>query len=302
MSKIQKLGKLGIVVGLCIVLLLGMVVLAASYSGSAVTREVGSGGLPLSATDISSVPQLVVEDAFRLATELFGDAQEKYDDFVNQLLGAYLEAKDKDFVLLFNSGGWGWNVLENAPGWRSIFDGIESQLDNLGYTTLLLDYQRTGDTLQGRLNEVMEMLTGYSSKAEGLANRVEFLTDNIPDLKVIITGESNGTIICDAAMNILADNPQVYSIQTGPPFWYTNTMLDRTLVMADNGTIPDYFSRGDFLTLAWANLKALFGLSQPEDAPGTIGLYVKAPGHDYGWQYPKVHSEITNFLEQNFGD
>ena len=145
------------------------------------------------------------------------------------------------------------------------------------------------------------MVTNYPSKADDLASRVEFLTTNIPDLKVIITGESNGTVIADRVMNVLEDNSQVYSIQTGPPFWYDNTMLNRTLVLSDNGIIPDSFSQGDFLTIISANLKTFFGLFRPEDNSGEILSFVKAPGHDYQWQYPRVCSQITNFLEQNFG-
>ncbi len=294
-----KIGRLGIVVALGIVLLLGIVAVAASYSEPGATYEVGSGGLPLPIGDLSAVPPSVAEDATELATELFGDGKEKYD-FVSQLLSIYLEAKDKDFVMVFNSGGWGWSLLENTLGWQSIFSGIESELASSDYKLLSLDYLRTDEGWRAYLDEIVEMLTGYQSKARDLAHRVEFLASHIPELKVIIAGESNGTIICDRVMNILEDNLQIYSIQTGPPFWHQNIMLDRTLVISNNGIIPDSFSQGDFLAMIGANLKALFGLSQPEDDFGTILHYVRAPGHDYWWQYPEVYSEITNFLKQNF--
>jgi len=293
--------RLGIIITLAVVLSVGVMWLVLSSPIIGIASEIGTGGLPLSADDLSTIPQSVTDDATKLATELFGDSQEKRNDFVNQQLAIYSEAKDKDFVILFNPGGWGWNLVEHSPCWQSIFTGIKSELDSSGYTSLILNYQRTVDNLQGHFNELEEMITGYSSKAQDLADRVEFLTTNIPDLKVIIAGESNGTIICDTVMNILADNPQVYSIQTGPPFWHMTTMLNRTLVITDNGIIPDSFSQGDFQTMIDVNLRAFFGLSQPEDNAGKILLYVGAPGHDYKWQYPKVCSEITNFLKQNFG-
>jgi len=297
----SNIRRLGVLVALIAVLLLGVVLLTLSYSEVGLTSEIGTGGLPLAAYDLSAVPQSVAEDAAKLATELFGDYQEKYNDFVSQLLTSYVEAKDKDFVVVFNAGGWGWNLLESSPGWHSIFAGIESKLDSLGYTSLLLDYQRTDETLRGIIDEVVEMVTLYPSKAENLAHRVEFLTNHVPDLKVIITGESDGTVISDSVMSVLRENPQVYSIQTGPPFWHDNIMLDRTLVLNSNGIIPDSFSQGDFSTMIWANLKALLGLSQPEGDSGEILDYVRAPGHDYRWQYPRVYSQITNFLEENFG-
>ncbi len=293
--------RLGGIIAAAVVLAVGVLWLVLSLSVVGVTSEGGAGGLPLSVDDLSAIPQSVAEDAVELASGLFGDSPEKCNDFANQLLAAYSEAKDKDIVILFNPGGWGWNVVENSPGWWSIFNGMKSELDISGYTSLWLDYQRTVNNLRGQLDEMGELIIGYSSKAQNLASRVEFLTDNIPDLKIIIAGESNGAIICDRVMNILADNPQVYSIQTGPPFWHTTTMLDRTLVVNDNGIIPDSFSHGDFVTMFRAGLRELFGSSQPEDVAGTVFYYVRAPGHDYWWQYPKVAAEITNFLEQNFG-
>jgi len=212
-----------------------------------------------------------------------------------------LEAEDKDFVIVFNPGGWGWNLVEASPGWWSIFNGIESELESLSYTSLKLNYLRAADSFQGRLDEVGEMTTGYQSKAKDLACRAEFLTTHIPDLKVILAGESTGTVITDSAMTILADNPQVYSIQTGPPFWHQSTMLDRTLVLTGNGIIPDTFSQGDFYSIIWGYFKIWFDLSEPEEDFGTTPHYIAAPGHDYWWQYPEVCSQITDFLRQNFG-
>ncbi len=297
---VSKIRRLGIVIALGLVLLLGMVVLVASYSESGVTCEIGAEGLPPSLADFSAVPQLVIDDATGLATELFGDCQEKCDDFVNQLLAIYLEAEDKDFVIVFNSGGWGWNLVEDSPGWWSIFDGIESELESLSYTSLELNYLRVADSFQGRLDEVGEMLTGYQSKAEDLACRAEFLTTHIPDLKVILAGESTGAVITDGAMEILEDNPRVYSIQTGPPFWHQTAMSERTLVMTGNGITTDSFCQGDLPSIFLGYFKKWFGLLEPEDDFGTTTHYIAAPGHDYWWQYPEVCSQITNFLTQNF--
>jgi len=298
---VLKINKRRIAAALAVVLPLLVVVLVLTASQIGVTSKIGCGGLPLLAGDYSAVPQSVTDDATRLATKLCGDVPEEYDDFVNQLLGTYLEAKDKDFVILFNPGGWGWNLVEASPDWFSIFSGIETELNSSGYSSLLLNYQRTVDSWQGRLDEAVEILNGYSSKSENLACRIEFLTTHIPDLRVILAGESTGAIISDQAMNILADNPNVYSIQTGPPFWHDNIMLDRTLVMTDNGLSPDAYSQGDLPTMIRVNLKALFGLDESNDKSGTILHYILAPGHEYWWEYPGVYPKITNFLFTNFG-
>lgn len=293
--------RLGILAALTAVLILGVALLAFSYSDVGLAGIVGTEGVPLTVPDLSKVPESVAEDATKLAMELFGDYQEKYDDFVSQLLAAYMEAKDKDFVVIFNSGGWGWNFLENSPGWRSIFNGIESELESLGYTSLMLDYRRTEETLQGIIDEGVEMVAFYPSKAKNLAHRVEFLTNHLPELKVIVTGESDGTVISDSVMNILRDNPQVYSIQTGPPFWHRNVMLDRTLVLDDNGMYPDTFTRGNIPVMIWTSLEDLFGIPQPVENSGRVLFFLRAPGHDYRWRYPAVNSRISSFLEKNFG-
>jgi len=302
-EKAEMLGKivrLGILVLLALLLSLGVLLVALPYSGVGLVSEVGVEAIALPAYELSAIPEPIAEEATELATELFGNSQEKANDFVNQLLATYLEAEDKDFILLFNSGGWGWNSLEETPGWRSIFIGIDSRLVSAGYTSLYLDYRRTEKSWFGCLSEVGEMAANYRSKARDLACRLDFLTEHIPDLRIIVAGESTGTVISDMVMAILADNPRVYSIQTGPPFWHNNVMLDRTLVMTDNGIKPDSFSRGDFDILVFGNLRAFFGLSEPIDDYGTILHRVGAPGHDYWWQYPNVYPEIINFLEGNF--
>ncbi len=297
----NQIRKLGVFVALTVVLLLGVILLAGSYTVVGITSEVGIGTFDLSAYDVSDVPQSVVDDAANSAVKLFGDYQGKYDNFVQQLLAAYLDAKGKDFVVVFNSGGWGWNLLEDSPGWHSIINGIESELHGLGYSSLVMDYRRTEETFRGVIDEVVEMLTLYPSKAENLARRIEFLTNHLPEVRIIVAGESDGTIISDSTMNILQNNPQVYSIQTGPPFWHTPLELERTLVLDNNGMHPDSFSRGDITVILWASLKDLLGIPQPPEQAGRILDYVRAPGHDYSWYHPVVYSEIRTFLQNNFG-
>jgi len=297
----SKVRKLIIGVALAVLLLLGTLQLVLSYSKVGIVCEIGTGGLPLLVSDRSAVPQPVVEDATRLATELYGEGQEKCNDFVSQLLTTYEAAKDKDFIVIFNPGGWGGNLVENSPGWQSISTGIKSELDSSGYTSLWLNYRRTVEGSRGRLDEAVEMMTRYPSKAEDLASRIEFITIHVPELRVILAGESTGTVICDRVMIILGDNPQVYSIQTGPPFWYDSVMSNRTLVMTSNGIVPDSVNQGDFPSIIRGYFKIRFNLAEPEDDFGTTPHYIAAPGHDYWWQYPEVYSQIISFLEQNFG-
>ncbi|MBA7708391.1 hypothetical protein ES703_117289 [subsurface metagenome] len=284
---------------LTVLLSLAIVILVPSPMVSATTSEARTGGIPLSIQDLSAVPQSIVDDAARLATELFGNGRGERHDFINQLLATYLVAKDKDIVMFFNSGGWGWTLIGDSPEAQSFVTGIECELASLGYTSLMLNHNRTVDTLNGRLSEVMLAVGLYPLKAKDLASRVEFLTNHIPSIKVILTGVSNGTLICESVMNILRDIPQVYSIQLGPPFWSNNIVSDRSLAIRSNGIVPDSFSQGDLFTIIRASLESLFGIA--EDDAGHILLHIGAPGHDYQWQYPEVRSRIISFLQQNFG-
>ena len=76
--------RLGILVALSVVLILGMALLAFSYSDVGVTVGVGTGGLPLSVPDLSAVPESVAEDAAELAKELFEDYREELFKLLQQ--------------------------------------------------------------------------------------------------------------------------------------------------------------------------------------------------------------------------
>ncbi len=294
-AKVRRL-KIGIT--LTVAISLAIVLLAPSPVVPATASEVGSGGIPLPVQDFSSVPPLVVEDATELAAELFGDDQQKSDDFIGQLLAIYLAARDKDIVVIFNSGGFGWTPIEDSSQAQSFVAGIESVLAGSDYSVLLLEHFRTAETLNGVLSEIMAEVGLYPSKAKDLALRVEFLTDHIPGISVILTGQSNGSAICESVMRILKGNRQVYGIQLGPSFWNDSVVSDRSLVMRSNGIVPDSASQGDLFTIIRANLEALFGISQ--ENPGHILLYIGAPGHDYRWEYEAVRSQVTDFLNKHW--
>lgn len=289
-----KRRRLKIVVILVVAISLAAVLLAPSSVSPATVYVVGA-EVPLQIQDYSAVPQPVVEDAGRLAAELFGNDQKKQQKFTGQLLATYVAARDKDVVVIFNSGGWGWSSILDAPYGLDFVAGIESALADLGYASLMLDHYRTGSNIHGLVSELLFAVDKYPSKPIDLASRIEFLTRHLPGIKVIITGMSNGASICEDAMLILRDNQQVYSIQLGPPFWNDSTILDRALVLRSNGIVGDTFSQGDITTIISINVEAMLGISQ--DDPGNILLYIGAPGHDYRWQHPEVRSQITAFLE-----
>ncbi len=247
--------------------------------------------------DLSSLPQSMIDEASTLAEGLFGYAEALRDEFATELLATYQAARDKDVVIFFNTGGFGWDAISETKEGQGFIDGIGVELDNLGVNPLLLNYKRTAVTVNGGVSEFLLATGYYPTKSKDLAARVKFLTDHIPGIKVILAGLSNGTLICDSVMNILKDNQQLFSIQMGPPFWNDATSTERTLVLRGNGIIPDSFSQVDIITIMRANLEALFG--QNQEHPGNIFTYIGAPGHDYKWQYAEVRSRIIDFLREN---
>ena len=214
-----------------------------------------------------------------------------------------LAAQGKDVVLIWNSGGWGRKSLEDDPDWVVIFDGIEAELRDMGYSSVVVNYIRSEDNLRGLLREIRGALMGYPSRAEELADEVNLLTQNNSDCRVILIGLCDGAIFVNAAMKHLEDNPRVYSIQASQPFWYRASDSQRSLVLNDNGETPDILTSGSFL---WYLIRENAWRLPTTEKPGggavmASSRYLKAPGHEYLWSQPGVRSKITSFLHTNFG-
>jgi hypothetical protein len=298
---LKKIGRIGMKAALVALSLVVLLWLLLFYTEVGMAKEIGIQEPGLLSYDYSEVPQEIIDGAVELAGEMVGKSQEKIKNYTDQLMAMYMEARDSDIVIVFNSGGWGWNLTRETPGWASILEGIRSELDKLGYRSIILNYRRTSSGIRGCVREFAEAAARYPNKAEDLAKRLEFLTDHLPDAKIIIAGESTGTVISDKTMLLLQNNLQVYSIQTGTPFWYKPNLTNRTLLMNSNGKTVDTFSYGNIPLMIWTSIKSWLGLSSPEDEPGDILSWLKAPGHDYSWQYPGVYTEVVRFLQEHIG-
>jgi hypothetical protein len=259
--------------------------------------KVGINEPVLGIPDFSTVPESVVDYAVRMAQNATDIARKEIKSYADELVGTYLAAIGKDIIIFFNSGGMGWNLTKDTPGWASILKGITGHLETMGYHPLVLNYRRTGSTLRDSAREFIEAARRYPNKTRDLARRILFLLDNHSGLKVIIAGESTGTVISEKTLRVFKDNRNVYSIQTGIPFWHTPVVHERTLSMNDNGLRLDTFHYGQVRAILWATFKSWFGVKLQ---PGTILSWLKAPGHDYSWQYPGVSSVVTSYLDDNF--
>jgi len=296
---LKKIGRTGIAVALLTVIFLTIISLILVFESEVgMAKEIGTQE-PF-VYDHSQVPASVIDDAEKKAAELVGKDREKLENMVDRLLATYMQVKDTDIVIFFNSGGWGWNLTEESPGWSTILDGVQNRLSELGYESLILNYQRTNRGIKPLIKEFFEAAMHYPKKSQDLSHQIEFLTDNLHDLKVIIAGESTGTVISAKTMGLLKNNTQVYSVQTGTPFWYQPEESTRTLLMNSNGRGIDTFSYGNVPAMVWATVKGWFGLTSPNDNPGDILSWLKAPGHHYSWDYPGVSSAVVTFLDGNF--
>lgn len=214
----------------------------------------------------------------------------------------YLEAEGKDVVLIWNSGGWGRKSLEDDPDWVDFFNGIESELRDMGYSSVTVNYIRSEDNLRGLLREIRGSLFRYPSRAKKLADEVDLLTRSNSDCKVILVGLCTGAIFVNEVMKHLEDNPRVYSIQMSKVFWYRASTAQRSLVINDNGETSDVLTTGSiFWSIIRENAWRLPTTEKPPGGSVMIGnRYLKAPGHEYMWELPILRSEIISFLDTNF--
>jgi len=206
-------------------------------------------------------------------------------------------AKDNDVIIIFNSGGWGNTPLEKAADFTPIIEGIKKTLEDFGYNSLVIPYIRTEDTLSGKIAGARDFLSSYSSSSKILAKKVEFLTENLPDKKIILTGLSAGGALVDEAMGKIETKASVYAIEAGVPFWIKTFEAENILQLNNNG--KDSLSAGEIRTLLFTLVKApfkwIFSKMNGQNLPFSQAFYV--PGHEYSWSSPEVGSQITTFLE-----
>jgi len=287
-------------------MLCGLISISSQYWVVGFTSSLATPTVPLQIDTNSGIPSAIVADAQKTADGLFrSEDQTLADVYAARILAVYDAVKNDDVVILFNSGGWGEHPVKDSPGWQSILSGIQTELNISGYDSVVtFNYVRTDSNWSARLGEMQEMQQNYPVKAVYLAEQVKFLLRHCPDIMIILTGESTGTILPDETRRLIGPTNHVYAILTGPPFWHRPNSADpRVLVMKDNGIVPDSFSQGNVWVIFRENIKSLLRISSEVDEGGGGDLFnsMKAPGHVYWWQYPQVSGEITDFLEKNFG-
>ncbi len=261
--------------------------------------------------ELASQNQSVLkEEISHLAEQLFsGDAKESAG-FINRLWDTYTRAKDKDFLLIHNPGGWGSTPLENCLQWeRSVVEGVSATMEQLGHSWLLTQYFRGGSGWWAHMRALGKegrfFFGGISPDVEIMATELRFITQHIKNIKVILVAASQGAAFSNAVMRQLGECLQVYSIELGIFFRHMSrrVITDRTLAIDSNGLVPDPMSHRNL----WVGFKAYITAPirwvkyQLQGRPEKFTYCINAPGHDYSWEYPEVRKQITDFLTTNFG-
>jgi len=225
-------------------------------------------------------------------------------------------ATQNDVIIIFNSGGWGNTPLEKAEDFTPIIEGIKKTLESFGYNSLIIPYIRTENTLSGKIAGVRDFLSSHNSSSKILAEKVEFLIENLPDKKIILTGLSSGGALVEETMEKIEEKASVYAIEAGVPFWtspshypYNSEKIlqlsersegrRRANILRLNNNGKDSLSAGEIRTLLFTLIKApIKWISSKISGQNlTFSQAIRVPGHEYSWSSPEVGSQIVTFLE-----
>ncbi len=250
------------------------------------------------------------EEAHHLAEQLFRQNTRKRTAFVNRLMKICTEARSKEFIIIHNPGGWGSTPLPECLEWeKSVVQGVTATIERLGYSRLLTQHFRNGQSAWVHLvsfwEQVRFFFQGESREVGVMAAELQFIIQHLRNLKVLLVGISQGAAFSNAVMRQMGEVDRVYSIELGLifPHMSRRVVTERTLAIDSNGIIPDPISQRDL----WAGFKAYIKAPfwwvkyRLQGRPRKFTYCINTPGHDYNWEYPEVRRRITEFLEINFG-
>jgi hypothetical protein len=210
------------------------------------------------------------------------------------------QASSKSVVIFFNGGGWGNTPLAEATDFTPILAGIQDSLMKLGYSSVIIPFERTPAGLTGKIEDVKDYLQSFKYSSQAMANEIQFVTDSFPGKQVLIAGFSNGGGLSDKTMKRLEGNLDVNAIIAGVPRWYQNYNSDSILVLTNSG--KDKLSAGNINALTRAVIEAPFKYVQAkiQHRPLNFARSIQIPGHEYLWSSPEVGPPIVNFLRKHF--
>jgi hypothetical protein len=254
--------------------------------------------------------QPIIEAAGQLAAKLFPHSSKKRKLFFGGLKDLYSSAHNKDVLIIHSPGGWGNTHWEGLLDWeKSVVTGVTATVEKLGYSSIMKQYFRSGDALWGGrswFKESQFFLWGKNFRAEVFAEELNFITTNLPGLKIVLVGASQGAAFDNAVMTHLENAGSVYSIELGTFFAHMRRRIltQHNLAIDSNGLMSDPMCHRDL----WKGTKSYFKAFVLWFKYEAHGKHVKftdcinTPGHEYQWDYPEVHGRITKFLTNVLGE
>jgi len=245
----------------------------------------------------------------RMAERLIGHENGKRSEFIGRVTDTYNKAREKDFLLIHNPGGWGNTVFDLCLDWeRSIVTGIAGTMDELGCSWVMVQHFRSGNSFWHHMRDIRKetrfFFRSKSHQAEILAEELGLLTKRLPNLKVLLIGASQGAAFGNAVMRELGENSRVFSIELGTffPHMSHRIVTKRTLAIDSNGLMPDPMSHRNLKAGFKAYMLAFLRWFRHkiQGRPVKFTNCINVPGHEYRWEYPTVRDNIRKFMKANF--
>jgi hypothetical protein len=250
------------------------------------------------------------EDAYLLAKKYFKWNGRKREQLISRLELYFTKSAGKDFLVIHSPGGWGNTEWEELLEWeKSIVTGVTATLKKLGYSYSVVQYFRSGNGWLRHMrdvpNETKFFLTGTSARARVMAEEIKAILKHLPEMKIILVGASQGAAFDNMAMEALGHQERVYSIELGTffPRIPRRKLTERTLAIDSNGIQPDPMCQRNLPAGIKSYIKAFYRWTkgQLERKPVKFTHCINTPGHEYHWEFPAVHTNITEFLTAHLG-
>jgi hypothetical protein len=254
--------------------------------------------------------QPFIEASSELAAKLFPHSRKKRQIFLTDLQELYSAVSHKNILIIHSPGGWGNTRWDGLLEWeKSIVTGVTATIEKLGYSCTMKQYFRSGDALWGGRSWFKEgrfFIFGNNYRAEVFAAELNLITANLPELRVVLVGASQGAAFDNMVMMKSENTERLYSIELGTFFGHMRRrqLTGKNLAIDSNGIMQDPMCHRDLWKgtksyfkafIRWFNYKA-------QGKPVKFTHCINTPGHEYQWEYPEVKGKITQFLTSAFGE
>jgi hypothetical protein len=253
----------------------------------------------------------VEEKITHMAQRLFPHNKKKRERLITRLRETITKVRDKDVLVIHSPGGWGNADWETLQDWeKSIVTGVTSTLEKLGYNLIMIQYFRSGDSwgahVKDSYKEAQFFLAGISHRAEVMAEEVRLILQQLPQLKIVLVGASQGASFNNATVMKLGKMDRLYSIELGTFFSHMRRrqLTENNLAIDSNGFIRDPMCNRDLWAGFKAYMRAFVRWSRYRMTGQKIRLAncINTPGHEYRWEFPEVSGRITEFLKAKLGE